>query len=86
MGIDSHMQLLVIVGNIINRFVSITTKTGYNLRKSIKIDSKRKCGRFVSISIDTTDDNCIKLISIDKKYGMFTFSILIDFEQLKLPK
>ena len=33
MEIDSHMQLLVIVGNIINRFVSITTKTGYTSGK-----------------------------------------------------
>ena len=63
-----------------NRFASITTKKGRALGKSIKVNSNRKYCRFSSISIDTVDDNCTKSISINEKYGMFTFFIVIDFE------
>jgi hypothetical protein len=31
-------------------------------------------------------ENCVKSISIDKKYGMCMISIIMDFDQLKLTK
>ena len=32
------------------------------------------------------DDDCVKSISIDKVYSIFNIFILIDYEQLNLPK
>jgi hypothetical protein len=29
---------------------------------------------------DTVDENCMKSVSIDRMYGIFTFSIVIDFD------
>ena len=46
----------------------------------IKIDSNQKYYRFVSISVNKIDRNCVKSISIDKVYGIFTILVMNDFE------
>ena len=50
------------------------------LNVSIKIDSNQKYYRFVSISVNKIDRNCVKSISIDKVYGIFTILVMNDFE------
>lgn len=76
----SHLQLSVIIGNRINRFVSITTKKSHSLRKYMVIYSNQKYGRLPSITIDTINDNCMKSITIYGAYAIINIFVIINFE------